>query len=386
MGPGACPQCGTEIDVEIGDRVECPECGFAGSTRGPGPGSGSSPWRLLEGAALTEKERAFAHRSLGLATRLGAATAFAVGLGLILVGVGNGVWRLTTLGTLSGPGGALGFLFHLLTAAILVLLGATLLPLALNLGSGDRAEMDTPVLLFSLLWAAIGFSTIFLAPISPANAVGAGIVLLLAGAFGAIATTSYNPGETGSGLLAGVLGLVAGGLLIGGVASIPASLAGTSQFGAELLFRYGDPLHASGYLVAILAAAIHPFVRASRNGRAGILMAVCLGGLLWGIGELFFTSRWLASAPWQAFPQLGAGASAAYGFVFAGGLSTILGGLAGLGAALTGIGYASVPLRAAMPTGSGAATVTCTGCGSAVDTTASYCPDCGDALEQPAAG
>lgn len=346
-------------------------------------------WDPLDRRELDPDEEAWMDRAHGLARRLAVLAAFAIGLGLILVGIGNGIWRLTVLEGLDRPGGLITFLFHLATASTLVVLGASLLPVALHAFSGDEeASLTQPVVLFATLWLVIGAFQLVTGQAQGGQAMGGSIVLMLAGVFGLLAVGLYEPDLTGPALSSGVLGLVAGGLLIGGVATVPGSITSSSRFGAELVFRYGEALHVSGYLVAVLAATLHPFVGGHTSGRAGVLLGLSLGGLVWGLGEVVFAAWWLAGAPWSLFAGLGAGGAVGYAFVLAGGFATVVGGVAVLGASAAMAGYAGLPLATALSPQ--AATVephaetsrqrSCPSCGAEVTTGRQDCPACGHEL------
>lgn len=369
MSETTCPECGGQREEGADSGGPCPSCGFVPaevSERG-----------LAPGPAATEAQRDWSASTLGFAARGASAAAFAVGLGLVLVGVGNGVVRLVRLGDLGGPAGVVELLFHLAVASTQVVFGAALLPVGLQAASPDeRVSLESPALLFAILWAVVGLFALVVGTTSGANAAGAGIVLLLAGGFGSLAARTYDVRRSERGLVAGVMGLVAGGLLIGGVAAVPGELP---WLGGEVVLRYGGPVQVTGYLVAILAASVYPFVRGRRRGTAGAALIGALGGVVWGLGELVFAADWLAGGPWGPFGFLDAGAAAGYGFVFAGGLATIVGGLAGLGAAIAAAGHASVPLAAAAGSRRGEQ-VRCAACSADVDPGASFCPDCGAEL------
>lgn len=343
-----CPRCGTVVEPGEDEDLACPSCGYEGALEAAlaEASEPSGPWDLAWGFGLDEPAKARVQRARRYGTTAVALAAFAVGLGLILVGVGNGVVRLTSLAAPGGPGSVFGFVFHLLAAAVVVMLGATLLPVGLEFrGRGEEASLEQPAFLFAVLWLVVGVATMFSGfPDPRGSIVGGGLVLALAGGFGLVAVSSYDPRRTGSSITAGVLGLVGGGLLIGGVASVPASLFGARTYGAELVFRYADPVHGSGLLVVVLAAAVYPFVAASRRGRAGVLLGVSAGGMVWGLGELLFTILWLAQGPWSGLSTLSPGAATGSGIVLAGGLVTLVGGLAALGAAIAGAAYAGLPL------------------------------------------
>ncbi|PSG97843.1 hypothetical protein BRD56_03425 [Thermoplasmatales archaeon SW_10_69_26] len=330
---------------------------------------------------LSSDEQAWVDRSRDLARRLGAVAAFAVGLGLILVGTGNGIWRLTALGGLDDPRGVFSFLFHLATASTLVVLGASLLPLALHLFSEDEpVSLAKPATLFATLWLVIGIFQMMTGGGS-GQAIGGGVVLVLAGLFGLLALNLYRPDRTGPSLSAGVLGLVASGLLLGGVATVPGSITNASRFGAEIVFRYGEAVHVSGYLVATLAATVLPFVRGDARGRAGVALGVALGGLVWGLGEVVFAAWWLGTTPWTLFSSLGAGASVGYAFVLAGGIATVVGGLAVLGACSAWTSARATPLACAFSSDdTPQATVTCDGCEAQAPADGTFCPACGTEL------
>lgn len=401
MEDEACPNCGTWLARGPGQPLDCPECGFVGD---PHEDPQSEPvWGLLDDLQLSSEEEKRARSGANLALRLGAIAAFAIGLGLVLIGVGNGIWRLTEIGDPQQPTPVLGFLFHIATAATLVILGATLLPSGLHLLSRDpreEASLRQSAIAFSVLWLVVGFFSLFVGTAGRPQNPGAGIVLMLAGVFGLIAISIYDPLRKGSSMMAGVLGLVGGGLLIGGAAAAPSLIAESQRFGAELVFRYAAPTQASGYLVGILAAAVYPFVRSNRSGRAAVLLVASLGGVLWGVGELAFGVTWLADTPWTLLGQLDPGGSAGYGFVVAGGFATIVGGIVGLGASLGAATYAAVPLASAIPeAGStrppgnvprGSRHRECPSCEAITTTSADYCPGCGEKLpsweECPACG
>lgn len=316
-------------------------------------------------------------RARDVSRRLGVVAAFAIGLGLILVGIGNGIWRLTALGSLDAASGVLAFLFHLATASTLVVLGASLLPVALHVMSGEEPlSLERPALLFATLWLVIGVFQLFTG--GPGQAIGGGVVLALAGLFGLVALALYAPDKTGPSLSAGVLGLVASGLLIGGVATVPGSITNASRFGAELIFRYGEAVHVSGYLIGILAATVYPFVRDDAKGRAGVGLGAALAGLVWGLGEVVFAAWWLASTPWSLFASLGAGASVGYAFVLVGGVATVLGGLAVLGGCSALAGCTATPLASTL--GAEEASTGCPDCEAEPPAEASFCPSCGAGL------
>lgn len=349
-------------------------------------------WDLLKSAELSSDERAWMDRARRTARRLSVLAAFAVGLGLILIGIGNGIWRLTALSQIGDPGGLLAFLFHLATAATVVVLGASLLPLALHGHSEEPVPLEKPALLFAALWIVIGGFQLVAGQAQGGEAIGGSIVLMLAGAFGLLAVHLYDPELTGPSLSAGVLGLVAGGLLIGGVATVPGSIIGSSRLGSELVFRYGEALHVSGYLVAVLAATVYPFVRSQARGRTAVLLGACAGGLVWGLGEVVFAAWWLAGTPWTLFGGLTAGGSVGYAFVLAGGLATVIGGVAVLGASAAATGYAGLPLAASLSShdreGMDASPEparqrACPACGAQVTTGRTACPGCGHDLAQP---
>lgn len=342
-----CPRCSSAVEPDEDERLACPSCGYEGEIEASHaePGEPSGPWDFSWGFGLDEPAREQVDRARRYGTSAVALSAFAVGVGLILIGAGNGVVRLTNLATPGGPGSVFGFVFHLLAAAVVVMLGATLLPVGLEFrGTGEEASLEQPAFLFSVLWLVIGVATMFAGMPARGSVVGGGLVLTLAGIFGLVAVSSYDPRRTGSSITAGVLGLVGGGLLIGGAASVPTSLVGARTYGAELVFRYADPVHGSGVLVAVLTAAVYPFVAASRRGRAGVLLGLALGGAVWGLGELLFTVLWLAQAPWTGMATLAPGTATGYGIVIAGGLATLLGGLAALAASIAGAAYAGLPL------------------------------------------
>lgn len=340
-------------------------------------------WDLSASASLSSDEQAWMDRALATARRLGVIAAFAIGLGLILIGIGNGIWRLTALGSLDSARGLFTFLFHLATASTLVVLGASLLPAALHALSDEELSLAQPALLFATLWLVIGAFQLVTGNAPGDQAVGGSIVLMLAGAFGLLAIRLYDPDRTGPSLSAGVLGLVAGGLLIGGVATVPGSITGSSRFGAELVFRYGEALHVSGYLLAVLAATVYPFVRADERGRAAVLLGLAAGGLVWGLGELVFAAWWTAGAPWTLLGELGAAGTVGYAFVLVGGIATVLGGVAVLGVGAALAGYAGMPLaRSLSPQTTGPSSEarqrTCPSCGTEATTGRETCPACGD--------
>lgn len=357
-------------------------------------------WNLAAGKRLSEEEQAWMDRALGVARRLGVVAAFAVGLGLILIGIGNGIWRLTSLAEFGSGQGLLRFLFHLATASTLVVLGASLLPVALHLVSADEEiSLAQPAVLFASLWLIVGAFQLFTGGFDGGEVTGGALVLMLAGTFGLISLMLYDSRRTGPALSAGVLGLVASGLLIGGVATVPGSITNASRFGSELIFRYGEAVHVSGYLVGILAATVYPFVRGSPGGPAGVLLGASVGGLIWGLGEIVFAAWWLVSVPWAVFGSLGAGASVGYAFVLAGGLATVVGGLATLGVAAALAGHAATPLASSLPNAttagpgqdgapevagreepaetSGDSMWACSSCGTKVRATEQTCPACG---------
>jgi predicted RNA-binding Zn-ribbon protein involved in translation (DUF1610 family) len=388
MASEPCPSCETQVEVAAGEALDCPECGFVGdpdASTSPGGSFGS----IAEGFDLDDEQRAWMRSARSRALKFAAVAAFALGLGFVLIGVGNGLFRLTDLGGPGGPGDVFGFLFHLVIAAVIIMLGATLLPVGLRLASRDQdADISQPAVLFAVLWLVVGvFGMLVGAPRQP-GAVEGGIVLALSGIFGIIAVSSYDVRRTGPSITAGVLGLVAGGLLIGGAATVPGLIVNSARYGADLVFRFADPLHGAGLLAAILAAAVYPFVEASPKGRAGVLLGAASGGVLWGLGELVFAVSWLADNPLATFSGLDAGGSVAYGFVVAGGLATIVGGLAGFGAAIAAAGYTGLPLAnllgsnvaSTSATGSrttDVATWTCVSCGSTVAGAHDACPGCG---------
>jgi hypothetical protein len=390
MPPATCPSCGARVEAPTEDELACAECGYHGPAQAA-DASVPDRWDLSVGFDLDEEARAWTERAGRNAARLLAVAAFTVGVGLVLMGAGNGVIRITELGGPDGAGDVVGFVLHLAAAAVLVVLGATLLPLGLRfLGGDERASVEQPALLFSVLWLVLGFVAMLAGAPNRGGAIGGGLVLVLAGLFGVIAVSSYDPRRRGSAITAGVLGLVGGGLLVGGTASVPAPIAGGGAYGASLVFRYGSGVHGSGLLVAVLAAAVYPFVGASRRGRAGVLLAVSLGGLVWGIGELVATVSWLATAPWETLGRLGAGASAGFGLVAAGGAATLLGGLAVFAASILGVGAAGLPLatvvgpdrapgsgREGTASTAGAADGTCPSCGATGIATPGECPACG---------
>jgi hypothetical protein len=346
----------------------------------------AEPWGPLAGEHLSGDEEAWMRTARGWLRPLAVLAAFAIGLGLILVGIGNGIWRLTALGGLDDPRGLVTFLFHLGTAATLVVLGATLLPIALGALGGEASfSFEQPALVFATLWLLIGAFQLLTGSAVGGEAIGGSIVLLLAGLFGLLAVSLYDPRFPGPSLSAGVLGLVAGGLLIGGVATVPESITGSSRFGAELVYRYGEAIHVSGYLLAVLAATVHPFVREDVRGRAGVLLGLGIAGLVWGIGEVVFTAWWLAEAPWTLFAEISGGASVGYAFVLAGGLATVVGGIATLGAASAGTAYAGLALASRLgpepEAGEAEARAReCPSCGAQTTTGRAECPGCGHEL------